>query len=85
MQWQFPEIKTTRTIDERVQKVIDELKEFSDETNPIKKDIEAIDVLHAVETLLRLQFKGREEKLKLIINLIIEKNEARGYYTKACF
>jgi hypothetical protein len=85
MNWSFPEIKTTRGIELRIQKVKDELEEFELAENPEEKDEEAIDVLHSVETLLRKQFEGREEILDGIVARVFHKNSARGYYARECF
>ncbi len=79
----FPEVKTTRTIEERIQKVKDELNEFESGNN---KDEEVIDILHAVETLVRKQFEYRpKHEISRFIEKVIEKNNKRGYYTKKCF
>lgn len=88
MNWTFPEIKTTRNLDERFQKILDELNELNVELlvgDKSKQDEESIDLLHSVETFLRKQFEGREELLSSIINQVIEKNSKRGYYTNECF
>lgn len=79
--WRFPAIQTTRTEAEQARKVIDEVKEFLE--NP--SDHEAIDVLHAVETFLRIRFKGREDVIELVVSMITEKNRQRGYYDQPCF
>lgn len=80
----FPAIKTTRTMDERVQKVLDEIKEFQEATGD-EKDKEAVDIMHAVETLLRGHFEGREFRLTGIIGEVYRKNKNRGYYDEECF
>jgi len=46
-----------------------------------KRDLEAIDVLHAVETFLRIRFAGREDVLDSIIEQVVSKNRARGKYS----
>lgn len=81
----FPEILTTRTIKERVEKVKDELREFEEAETDKDRDEEAIDVLHSVETLLRGQFEGREDELSRLISDVFEKNNKRDYYTRECF
>jgi NTP pyrophosphatase (non-canonical NTP hydrolase) len=88
MNWTFPEIKTTRNIDERFQKILDELNELNVELKVgDKKNIEkeALDVYHSTETFIRLLFKGREKDLDEIVKKTIEKNQNRGYYTEECF
>ncbi len=83
MRYNFPEIKTTRTIPERVKKIEDEIAEFREES--MFSDEEAVDILHATETFIRGQFIGREEELDRLIAAVKEKNTARGYYTQSCF
>ena len=81
----FPPIKTTRTIDQRVQKILDEVKEFQEAENGEEKDKEAIDVLHSVETFLRGHFAGRELRINGLITEVYRKNKVRGYYDEDCF
>lgn len=88
MNWIFPEIKTTRSIHQRLDKITEELNELKCEID--KCDIEniekeSIDLYHSVETFLRLLFKDREKRLDEIVTKTIEKNEKRGYYNKGCF
>lgn len=77
----FPEIKTTRSTTEQAQKIVDEVNEYLEANS----DEEAIDVLHAVETFIRIHFKGREEILDRLIQSTIEKNSKRGYYQTTCY
>lgn len=81
----FPAIKTTRTMDQRVQKILDELKEYQEADTPAKKDEEAVDVLHAVETFLRGQFAERDFRLTGLVGEVYRKNKNRGYYDESCF
>jgi len=85
MKFQFPEIKTTRDLNQRIDKVKDELKEFEEAKTQEEKDEEIVDVIHSLETLLRKQFEGRENILDSIISKVIEKNTKRNYYSKECF
>lgn len=88
MKWTFPAIKTTRTVEEQYEKIKDEMKEYeAEDENTLFdfKDKESIDVLHSVETFLRLRFKGREDELDKLIQSTIEKNSKRGYYESNCF
>lgn len=87
MKWNFPKIKTTRTIEEQKEKIYEEISEYENETEVEKerKDKEAVDILHSVETFLRIRFEGREDELKNIIDSTIEKNRKRNYYDKECF
>lgn len=81
----FPAIKTTRTMDERVQKIFDELEEYAIAMTEEEKDQEAVDILHAVETFLRGRFKNREVRLTEIIDEVYRKNKSRNYYDEECF
>lgn len=86
MLFNFPAIKTTRTVEEQKEKIYDEIREYEAEIEgDINKDKEAVDILHACETFLRLRFKGREEDLKRIIQSTIKKNSKRGYYEESCY
>lgn len=87
MNWTFPEIKTTRGMKQRADKVLDEINEYLEAETPEKRDEEAVDCLHAMETFLRKQFKGREDVLDKIIKQVFEKNNSpeRQYYTRECF
>lgn len=82
MIYNFPEIKTTRTLEERIQKIKDEIQEWEDGEN---KDEEAVDILHTVETFIRGHFQGREDILNRTIESTIKKNYARNYYTLSCY
>lgn len=81
----FPAIKTTRTMDERVQKILDEVKEFQEAPSGAEQDKEAVDIMHAVETFLRGHFAGREFRLNGVISEVYRKNKTRGYYDDECF
>lgn len=81
MQYNFPEILTSRTSEEQATKIVDEIEEFREELS----DEEAIDVLHATETFLRVHFKGREDILDGLIKQVVDKNTKRGYYKVTCF
>lgn len=81
----FPPIKTTRTMDERVQKILDEVKEFQEATDKDEKDKEAVDIMHAVETFLRGHFADRQFRLNGVISEVYRKNKNRGYYDEECF
>ena len=88
MKWNFPVILTTRTADEQFKKVEEECNEYLTEVESgdiSLQDKEAIDVLHSVETFLRLRFKGREQELDNLIQFTIEKNSKRGYYESSCY
>ena len=81
----FPPIKTTRTVDERVQKILDEIKEFQEAPAGVEKDKEAVDIMHAVETFLRGHFDGRLPRINGLIGDVYRKNKNRGYYDEDCF
>lgn len=78
----FPGIKTTRTAAEQAQKIRDEIKEYFDDHG---SDQEAVDILHAAETFVRVHFKDRPNDLKKLIDLTIKKNAQRGYYALPCY
>ena len=84
----FPPIKTTRTQDERIQKVYDEIQEFleaRESGDSRHADEEMIDILQTVETLVRGHFEGRDEMLKATIAFVFQKCDGKGYYSKDCF
>jgi uncharacterized protein YqgV (UPF0045/DUF77 family) len=85
LKFTFPEILTNRTREQQAQKVVDEVNEYFNENEVELSDKEAVDVLHAAETFIRVHFKGRMGILKKIIEATIKKNTDRGYYTKECF
>lgn len=85
MNWNFPKIITTRNTTQCVGKILEEVSEFIKEREQEEIDKEAIDILHATETFLRVHFEGRENILNEIIEKVFKKNYARGYYTKECF
>lgn len=85
MFFNFPTIKTTRTSEEQAGKVIDETWEYRNAKTQEHRDEEAIDLLHAVETFIRIHFKGREKELNTLIKQVTEKNKIRGYYDVSCF
>jgi len=81
MLWNFKEIKTTRTQEEQVKKIEEEIAEYRESLS----DKECIDILHAAETLVRIHFKNRDDKLRDVIEKTRIKNEKRGYYVKNVF
>ena len=67
------------------EKAEEEIREYlAEEEGCLEKDKEAIDILHSVETFLRIRFRGREQDLEKIIQSTIEKNSARNYYQAEC-
>ena len=85
MNWNFPRIITTRNTNQCIGKILEEVSEFIKEQKQEAIDKEAIDILHATETFLRVHFNGREDVLEEIIEKVFKKNDARNYYTKECF
>lgn len=85
MEFTFPEILTNRTREQQAQKVIDEVNEYFTEDDVALSDKEAVDILHAAETFIRVHFKGRTDVLESLIAATIKKNTDRGYYAKECF
>ena len=82
MKYNFPEIKGRRSIEEQIEKVREEIKEFEDASSleVHAKDLEALDILHAAETLVRLRFRGREQSVDSLVEEVITKNLERGKY-----
>ena len=83
----FPAVLTTRSIEEQICKIEEEINEYRaacENESRENQDKEAVDILHAVETFLRLRFKNRDDELDEIIHKVFVKNQARGYYTKKC-
>lgn len=80
MNWTFPKIRFKKTELEQIEKVAEETEEFILEQDQHAKDLEALDVYHAAETLLRIRFEGRENELDVIIQQVIHKNRVRGKY-----
>ncbi len=80
MNWTFPKIRFKKTELEQIEKVAEETEEFILEHEPRAKDLEALDVYHAAETLLRIRFAGREKELDALIQQVIHKNRVRGKY-----
>jgi len=80
MNWSFPHIKIRKTAKQQIEKIAEETEEFLTAKRKHAKDIEAIDVYHAAETLLRIQFAGREDQLDALIKEVIEKNRKRNKY-----
>lgn len=80
MNWTFPKIRFKKTELEQIEKVAEETEEFLLEHDAHLKDLEALDVYHAAETLLRIRFEGREDELDSLVQKVITKNRARGKY-----
>lgn len=79
----FPEIFPKSDQDDQFlhDKVLQELGEFLKEEDLEKKAVEAMDILHAAETLV-LKFFIRNPQLDpdKAIDQVIAKNDRRGYY-----
>ena len=80
MEWKFPAIKTTKTAKQQVLKVEEETGEFLSARRKHAKDLEAVDIYHAAETLLRIHFRGREEELDKVMEQVVKKNRDRKKY-----
>jgi hypothetical protein len=81
----FPRIKTRRSARIQAEKVAFETLEFRHARSEREKDKEALDVLQAAETLVRLHFRGKMWQLEKAVKAVTRKNRHRGYYTKGCF
>ena len=80
MNFIFPRIISKKSERQQIEKIKEEVTEFLFEVEPKDKDLEALDIYHAAETLLRIRFEGREEQLDNLILNVIEKNTKRGKY-----
>lgn len=80
MQWVFPRIGIKKTQKQQCEKVAEEIEEFLLAKGEHDKDLEAIDIYHAAETLLRRRFFNREDELDALIKAVIKKNRSRGKY-----
>jgi hypothetical protein len=59
--------------------IVLEIVEFVRESDPEKKEKEAVDILHASETFVRKYFKDDSE-FEYVKAKVIAKNLIRGYY-----
>lgn len=80
MNWTFPKLSLKKTLNEQCSKIREEVSEFEIESDSHNKDLEALDIYHAAESLLRIHFLGREDVLDSLIIEVIEKNRKRGKY-----
>lgn len=81
MEFIFPACKTANNTLQQAEKVRKEAAEVIDAYgDQAHQDEEVIDVLHAVETLVRIHFRGRESEIDGLIAAVTEKNTKRGYY-----
>lgn len=83
MKFTFPEINPTndKTLEHYTERVKLEADEFEQEEILEKKAMEAVDILHAAETVVRKFFKLHPElNLDEIVKSVISKNTNRGYY-----
>ncbi len=83
MKWSFPLINpgTHSSVKDLINKVLSELNEFDNENDLEKKGMEAIDILHSAETLVR-KFFSQNPSLSFpeMKKKVIKKNNDRGYY-----
>lgn len=80
MRYNFPPIKGIENIplSKQLQKIAEECQELVEAKTELEQLEELLDLLHAVETALRIfeQFANVDQ----MIELVIEKNKERGYY-----
>lgn len=82
--YRFPAIKGLEEFDnsEQIEKIDSEVEEVSrayfGELNDAAFGIELMDVIHAAETALRMNFT--DEEVENMHQLTISKNKKRGYY-----
>lgn len=82
-QFHFPLINPVDfyDLDHYLDHIVEEIKEFKEETDPEKKRKEAIDILHASETFVRKYFERTEgSSFDEVRKAVITKNKKRGYY-----
>lgn len=79
--YHFPLINPVKkfNLEHFIDHIREEIKEFEEETDPGKKEKEAIDILHSAETFVR-KFFNDDEKFERIKQKVITKNKNRGYY-----
>lgn len=86
--WHFPLIEPTKPqqepkfdIEHYLNHIVEEVKEFEEETDPVAKRKEAVDILHSAETFIRHYFERTEGlSFEEIKEMVISKNKQRGYY-----
>ena len=84
MRWHFPLADPHRrqTQEESISHVLSEVREFESETDIDKKALEALDILHCAETLVRKFFQEYPQlSIEKTRHLVEQKNRQRGYYT----
>jgi len=81
IKYNFPEIKKGDHdgVLNQIYKIKEEVFEFQN-SKGYERDLEALDILHAVETFLRWHFEGREDEVDELTKEVIDKNAVRGYY-----
>ena len=77
------ELHSAQKLQEEVEEVLSALVEYQMQPTDWNKRVhlmmEIMDVIHVCETLLRLM-NTRDSERNLARNLVIEKNDQRGYY-----
>lgn len=59
--------------------IVLEIVEFIRESDPGKKEKEAVDILHSAETFVR-KFFANDKHFEEVRKSVIDKNSVRGYY-----
>ena len=80
--WHFPlcNPKIPFPIEHFLEHIQLEIEEFKEETEPVRKAKEAVDILHSAETFIRHYFSQTDIKFEAIRDAVIIKNTLRGYY-----
>lgn len=80
-QWHFPLINPVQkfSLQHYLDHIVEEIKEFNEETNPELKEKEAMDILHSAETFVRKFFHDKK-RFDEVRKSVIAKNKSRGYY-----
>jgi len=83
--WHFPLINPVQnySLEHYLDHIVEEIKEFKEETDPELKRKEAVDILHAAETFVRKYFqRTKGSDFKQVRTATIKKNRKRGYYNQ---
>jgi hypothetical protein len=81
--WHFPLInpKKKYSLKHYLDHIVEEIKEFEEETDKEKKRKECVDILHAAETFVRKYFERTEgSSFEEVHRSTVSKNKKRGYY-----
>jgi hypothetical protein len=82
--YRFPETRFTCNSPfiqlDHVRSEVKELCEAYDNESIVRVAEEALDVIHSLETFLRILEQRQQVSVSILHDLVIEKNRQRGYY-----